>query len=201
MGLDERLGWMLFGCVIGFILGYIVRYLREIKEELDEVDDIVKERRFRRRANDDGFMRVWLVRDLAVLIVVIFTVWAAFTSANASKDVRDQQDRIDSITVCTSEYLARTIRVLNIRTDAVQERADANLELQKAQAKFFGLLLKIPPIPEGDRRAAADEYLKALDHFVEVSNKTKNDGKSDPYPTNAELSACIDNHGGSNGLQ
>jgi len=194
MALDERLGWMLFGCVIGFILGYIVRYLREIKEELDEVDTVVKERRFRRRSTDDGFMNIRYVRDIAVLIVVVATVWASIVSSHASKDVKDQQDEIDRVTVCTSEYLARTIRVLNIRTDAVQERADANLELQKAQSKFFSLLLKIPPIPEEDRRAAADEYLAALNHFVEVSNNTKRAGVSDPYPTNAQLSRCINSN-------
>lgn len=189
MDFDERLGWMLLGCGIGFILGYIVRSLRDLKGELDEVDGLVKRKLGDR--NEDGFMHVRYVRDLAVLIVVILTVWAAFASQKASNDVKAQQDRIDQITVCNSEYLARTIRTLNLRTDAVQSRADANLELQKAQAKFFTLLLKIPPLPEPDRREAAENYVKALNDFVEISDQTKEQGESSPYPTNAELQDCL----------
>ena len=190
MDFDERLGWMLLGCGIGFILGYIVRSLRYMKGELDEVDGLVK-RKLGDRETDDGFMNMRYIRDVAVLIVVVLTVWAAFASQKASNDVKAQQDRIDQITVCNSEFLSRTIRVLNIRTDAVQARADANYELQKAQAKFFKLLLEIPPLPETDQRQAAEEYVEALNTFVRVSKQTKAQGAATPYPTNEELQACL----------
>lgn len=197
MDFNERLGWLIVGGLVGFVLGYIVRSLRVIKEdvvaikdEVDEIDNIVKEKRQQTRA-DDGFMHVRYLRDIALLIALLVTLWAALASSKASNDVKDQQDRSDQVVICTSEYLARTIRVLNIRTTSVQDRADANLELQKAQAKFFQLLLKIPPLPEVDRRQAAEEYVKALQHFVVVSDRTKQTGVAIPYPTNAEFQTCL----------
>ena len=197
MDFNERLGWLILGGLVGFVLGYIVRSLRVIKEdvgaikdEVDEIDEIVKEKREHRRA-DDGFMHVRILRDVILLAVVIVVAWSAFASQKASNDVKAQQDRIDQITVCNSEFLARTIRILNIRTDAVQARADANYELQKAQAKFFKLLLEIPPLPEADQRQAAEEYVEALNTFVRVSKQTKAQGVATPYPTNEELQACL----------
>lgn len=197
MDFNERLGWLILGALVGFVLGYIVRSLREIREdvvvikdEVDEIDVIVKTKRDQSRA-DDGFMHIRFLRDIAVLIALLVTVWAAFASQKSSNEVKHQQNQIDQITVCTSEYLARTIRVLNLRTDAVQARADANLELQKAQSKFFKLLLEIPPLPAVDRREAADDYVKSLNKFIEISDTTKQAGESDPYPTNAEYQACL----------
>ena len=176
MDLSERLSWFIAGCVLGVVIGYIIRDIRDIKEEVDEVDGLVKRKLGERE--DDGFMNMRYVRDIAVLLVVIMTAWAAVASQKASNDVKEQQARTDQVVICTSEYLAQTIRALNLRTDAVQNRADANLELQKAQSAFFQLLLEIPPLPETDRREAAEKYVASLEHFVEVSDQTKNEGES-----------------------
>jgi hypothetical protein len=157
---------------------------------VDEIDNIVKEKR-RWRRSDDGFISIPIIRDVAILIVVLATVWAAFSAQKASNDSERANDRLSRVTLCTSEFTARTIRALNQRTTDVQNRADANLELQKSQATFFTLLLKQPPKPETVRREAAQRYLQALTDFVEASVTANKNSVSTPYPTNEEFNDCL----------
>lgn len=190
MSWTERLAWLSLGCFLGFVLGYIVRSLREIKEEVEEIDGIVKEKR-RHTREDDGFSRYPLMWDVVLLVVVILTAWGAFSSAKASNDAQDSQHQVAVVTTCNQEFLAKTIRALNIRTNSVQSRADANLELQKAQSEFFSLLLRKPPESEVVRSQAAEDYLNALKDFVRESGQAETTGTSFPYPTNEELSKCL----------
>lgn len=187
MGLDDRLGWLLLGCIIGFALGYIVRYLQEIKEELDEVDRVVK-----KNHNEDGFVRNPIVMDIALLFVVVLTVYAAFSSQQASNDVQASQDRIARITFCNQQYLSKTIQALNERTTYTQDQARANVDLQRAQGRFIGILLKNPPVADREVKDALTNYFTALTTFVTVNSKA--DAKVDtyPYPTNDELQNCLD---------
>jgi len=191
MSLDERLGWLLVGCVIGFVLGYIVRALRDIKEELDEVDGILK--KSPRSRNDRGFMRFPIISDIALLAVVLLTVWASFSSQHASNQVHEQQKVQTRITSCTNEYLAKTIKALNERTTYSQEQAAANVALQKAQSEFLGALLHVPPYSSEVKQKALQSYFETLNKFVEISGKSDDKVSQNPYPTATEFTDCV-NH-------
>lgn len=190
MNFQERIGWLIVGCMIGFAVGYIVRYLQEIKDELDEVDDIVT--KLARDPNDDGFVSSHIVGDIALLIVVLLVVWAAFSSQSASNDAKDTQRRFAQTTTCNQEYLTKTVRALNERTEFTQQQASANVDLQKAQADFFALLLRKPPESVAVRTDAAQTYLRTLTDFVAVSGKSAKKVEQYPFPTPEELSACFE---------
>jgi hypothetical protein len=186
MGLGDRLGWLLLGCLIGFVLGYIVRYLHEIKEELDEVDHVV-----RKSHNEDGFVRNPIVLDVTLLLVVALTVWAAFASQKASNEVQQSQKTISRITFCNEQYLSKTIEALNERTTYSQEQANSNVALQRAQARFLTVVLTDPPVSKVQSKAALGQYFDALTKFVTVNGKADQKIENYPYPTNTELEDCL----------
>lgn len=204
MDFDDRASWMFLGCLIGFALGYIVRALREIKsevsvikeeveeikEEVDEIDEVVKAKRDLRRS-DDGFMHVRILRDVAVLIVVVLTAFAAFASQRASDSVKETQEQQTKFISCSNKYLAETIKALNERTRYAQETADTNVELQRAQKDFFSLILRKPPESEAVRSDAARAYLNALRDFLAVSRITAIEVEKNPYPTSYDLESCL----------
>jgi len=197
MGLPDRLGWMLLGCAIGFFAGYVVRYLQDLKEELDEVDGIVK-KELGQRASDkeqsqDGFVRNDLFKDVALLVVVVLTVWAAFISAHASAKVQETQDYQTSSTDCTQQYLTKTVSALNERSQYTIDQTNANVKLQKAQADFFALLLRRPPESVSVQEKAAQDYLKALQNYVAVAEKSSKTAVLNPYPTDEALINCYNN--------
>lgn len=195
MDLYERLGWMLFGAVIGLFAGYLLRYLQDLKEELDEVDGIVKKELGKRQTdriqNQDGGMTVGdAVRNLALFIVVAVTVAAALISQHASDKANDALNRENVRSGCNQEFLVKTVKALNERTEFSSAQATANVTLQQAQADFFSLLLRKPPEPEATRSQAAQDYLKALREFIDVNSKTAQKARSFPYPTPEALRAC-----------
>lgn len=200
MGFPDRLGWMILGCAIGFFAGYVVRYLQDLKEELDEVDSIVKHELGKRASDkvpdqrkEDGFLRNDLFKDVMLLVVVIVTVWAAFASAHTSNEVKSSQQEQAATNDCTKEYLTKTVKALNERTEFTVQAAAANVALQKAQADFFALLLRKPPESVAVRTDAAQTYLKTLQDFVAVSEKARVKAGQFPYPTDERLQACYDN--------
>lgn len=184
MTLDDRLGWFLLGVLIGSILGYITRSLRLQKEELDEVRDaLVKD--------EKGFVRYPIVMDVALLLVVVFTVWASFASQRASNDLKDTQKDVARIAVCTSTVLSQALEALDERTTYAGEQATSNIELQKAQAQFLGVLLQEPPAQEKNRKNAANRYLNAVTDFVGTNTLAREKIQNYPYPTTDELSRCL----------
>ena len=194
MPFSERIGWLLLGMAVGFIAGYIVRALRElkddvhdVKEELHEVDEIVKHKLF----GDDGFMNNRIVADVLMVVVLAIVVWAAFASSKASRDVSAVNDKQDVSIDCTEDYLARTVEALNDRTTYTQAQAQANVELQKAQAEFLALIFRRPPYPQEKQEAAGQKYLNALTEFVEVSMKNVTTLEANPYPRPGEFQACL----------
>jgi hypothetical protein len=101
MDLIDRFTFLLVGCVLGFLIGYVVgqrRTIEHIKETVDEVDDIVKENlgepKQKRRRDERGFMRNPVRANLALLVVVLIAVSAAFLAQKAQNDLQDrvQQD-------------------------------------------------------------------------------------------------------------
>lgn len=108
MEFDERLGWLLLGCAIGFIMGYIVRSLHDIKEELHKVDNHVTHR------DERGIMRFPLAANTALVIVVCITAYAAFKSQKASNDVKDTQDDLAHVALCNQQYLKAQAEFLQV---------------------------------------------------------------------------------------
>lgn len=189
MDWTERLEWLILGCIIGFILGYIVRTLREIKEELDEVDEIVKNDR--NISGERGAMHGPTAAGVMLLVVVALSVWASFSSQKASNDAESTQAQLRQVTSCNTDYLSKTISVINARTRYAQRQAVANVELQKSQARFVSLLLKQPPPDDATSLAAFHEYLNDLNTFINTSSDQANVVEVHPYPTADELEACV----------
>jgi hypothetical protein len=190
MDWSERLMWLLLGCMIGFILGYIVRTLREIKDEVHEVDEIVKHDR-EIGNSERGALHGPTAAGVALIIVVGLSVWASFASARTNNDVQHTQAQLKQVTDCNKDYLSRTIGVINARTRYAQRQAIANVELQKSQARFINLLLHDPPPDQATSLAAFHEYLNDLNTFISTSSDQANTVEQNPYPTTAELDACV----------
>ena len=190
MGWPERLEWLILGCLIGFVLGYIVRTLRDIKEELDEVDEIVKQDHHIEN-QERGSIHTPTAAGVMLIVVVLITVWAAFASQKASNEVKSTQDQLARVTQCNKDYLSKTISTINARTRYTQRQAISNVQLQKSQARFIGLLLHDPPPDETQSRAAFLEYFNDLQAFLNTSTDAANVVEQNPYPTSAELDACI----------
>jgi ABC-type multidrug transport system fused ATPase/permease subunit len=178
MDLSDRLLYLVIGCAIGFTIGYIVRGLREIKEEVQELDEHVK-----RDRNDAGYMRFPIVADIALLVVVCLTVYAAFASQKASNAVQDNQR-------CSEEFLADTIAALNVRTEYTASQTEANVAVQKAQADFFLGIYEQPTNDEVELRLFS-EYATALEEFVKTSEKTSNNFEENKYPTAEDFKKCL----------
>lgn len=207
MGVYETFFHILLGVAIGYVIGRFHCYLRDIKEELDEVDDIVKTK----IQDERGFMRFPIAADIAVVITVLLCVWAAFSTqitnnkleanaerddiqqvelAQAQADLKDAQEAIERLSTCNSKYLTQTVVALNERTKYTQERANANVQVQKAQSRFWKFLLVEPPPSDAEGRAALEHYLTLIDEFVDASKAAAENVKLNPYPTDDDLAAC-----------
>jgi hypothetical protein len=189
MDLLERALYFCIGGFFGSILGYVVARLKVIDEKVEEVDDIVKTKL---SPDDRGFMRYPFVADVMLLLVVLVTVWAAFASQKASNDVQDTQERMNYVTDCNQKFLAKLLVAVNERTTFTGQQARANIELQRAQAKFLGVLLADPPKGEQIRIQAANEYFNSLTAYVDVNGKAARSVEENPYPTIEEFGQCLE---------
>lgn len=115
MDWNERLGWLVLGMLAGFVLGYIVRSLREIKEELDEVKDLEKEH-IREHHDEElpergeqGLTRKPVLLDIVLLLVVLLTAYAAFSSQKNSNDLEENY-KADTIARCQSAVDSRNVQ-------------------------------------------------------------------------------------------
>lgn len=219
MDLNDRVFYVILGCVIGFFLGYFVRLIQDVgkiqkamtlvgaevhdmKEEVDEINIDMKDRR---RRNEDGFMRVPLIADLLVVLVLSLTFWAAYTTGEtnnhlekAVSDIQAVQDtaakqdkRIERISQCTLQFTSKTLTALNQRTTYSVDLAQANIEVLQAQADFLKIVLIIPPVSPTDSRAALQVYVTALDQFNNIAEKNKDKITTYEFPTNEELAQCL----------
>lgn len=211
---SDRLGWIL----LGMALGYIIRLLQDMKREVHEVDEIVTRRERKkaskqRRARDEGgFMSNRYAADIAMVLVFVMCLYATFSTGStnnkleeAVKDLSAQQAnlkanakadeqtqlRLARITVCTQDYLSRTIEALNQRTEFTQAQADANVKLQKAQSEFLRVVITQPPLSEAEQEAALELYVSRLQAFVEVAGKNKDSVVGSEYPTPEQLRSCL----------
>ncbi len=195
MSLDDRLGFLLLGCFIGFVLGYIVRSLRDIKEELDEVDEIVKRDRGER---DRGAISLRLVEQIALVVVLIVVAWAAFASQQANNAIdkqqqgyEDQQAFIARISTCNKVYLSKALEALNERTTYSEAQVNSNVDLQTSFATLLGTLLHKPPYSDRKRNRATQQYYHDLTNYVSIADKTKQKVQENPFPTDKALDDCL----------
>ena len=212
---SDRVGWIL----LGMALGYIIRLLQEMKKEVHEVDEIVtrreqrsKTKKPRRERDEGGFMRFPLAADIAMGLVFAMCLWATFTTGatnnkleDAIGDLKAQQTsivagqkedeqiqlRLARITVCTQEYLGKTIKALNTRTEFTQAQANANVKLQQAQTEFLQVVLIRPPVSEAEREAALRLYVTRLEEFVAIADKNRKATAKSDYPKREELQSCL----------
>lgn len=201
MDLADRAMMLVIGGLIGFVFGYIVARLRVIKDELDEVkeelDEVVETTHDHPRPEETrgrserGSMKRPTVPGVALLIVVLLTAWAAFTSQRATHETQETQEQVVKLAVCNQEFLGKTILALNERTTYSGDATEANVDLQKSQAAFFAVYLGPPPSTAAARREAASDYLKDLTAFISISEKSKLKVENNPYPTNVELAECL----------
>jgi hypothetical protein len=193
MAFDDRLTSLLLGLVIGFVLGYFVRLMREIKKELDEVEKVVKDlgdhdndQNGKHKREETGFMRYPMVANVAILLVVGLTAYAAFLSQKA---VNDSQDAV----TCNRQTLAEVIESLNERSTYSTDMAKANIELQRSQSDFFAVLLHKPPYSDARRSRAVRKYYEDLQTFLSLAEKNQGKLSNNPYPTIDDFSGCLDN--------
>ena len=216
MAFDDRLLFLLLGVGIGFVFGYLTRLLQgvrdikkeldEVKEELNEVDSIVKENLGDHhysgthvgtdeepisRQNEKGFMTYRWGANIAVLLMVVLTAWAAFVSQKASNDVKHSQERIEQIVSCNRATTADVIESLNGRSTYSVNMAQANIDLQRAQSDFFTLLAHKPPYSEERRTRAFLAYLDSLTAFLELAEKNKGNLATNDFPTIDDFEDCL----------
>lgn len=89
MDLLERAIFFAVGLGAGFVLGLITASIRRIQEEVHVVKDIVEHGQPEPDENkgEEGFLRRTTFNQVALGILVILTAYAAFTSANTSRQV------------------------------------------------------------------------------------------------------------------
>lgn len=195
MSFDDRLFWLLLGCVIGFFAGYVTKSFRTmeaIDKKLDEVEEIViKDVEQHRQRNEQGFFQNPIGSKLALLIVIALTVFAAFSSQKATNDVTRAQGNITRISYCNQVYLSRVIAAVNERTTYTRTQVTANVALQKAQAEMLAILIKRPPVSDADQNSAIQGYFNALTKFVQANSNYENAADANPYPTDEDFTACI----------
>jgi cell division protein FtsB len=202
MSLDDRLYWLIIGCLIGFVLGYLTKMLRDaekklddIKEEVDEIEEIVKFEHpdwHSRKRDERGIMSTRVGSNIALVIVVTITAFAAFQANKAVNQVHETQNRQAAITSCTETYLKDTIRTLNLRTVFTLSASRGNVRLQTAQANWLTILAHKPPPTPAENQKAFHTYFRALRTYVRLGTNSQRTANTNPYPTDKDLVDCID---------
>lgn len=204
MGLDERLGYIVLGALIGFVVGYMTGRLRDIETLVKEVDEIVKEDRgidpeADQDRNERGVARFTpFLKQLPLFLALVFTLYAAFSAqaaTNKEKQTSERLDatvqRLDDLTTCNTDILGKALNALNERTTYSGDQAALQLELQKAQATFLRIIIGPPPPTDEAAFAALKEYFDKLTQFAVVSEKSQEKIRNNSYPTKDQLDACF----------
>jgi len=137
--------------------------------------------------------RKGIINGVALALVVVATLYAAFTSAFTSSKVDEAQTQRDREVACTSQVLFDTVEALNDRTVKAAALAEGNVRLIDAQAKFLRTTLKLRDVgvmDEAARRAALVAYLDAIKTFSKVSAEVQDARADNPFPTETEYREC-----------
>lgn len=200
MGMDDRVAYLVLGCIIGFILGYFVRSLRDIRQTTHHTDEVVTKIR-----DESGFIKKVSASGIALFLVVALSFFASVQSqmnSNAVEKNQKQQKEIltafgknqtqqKRIVTCTQSYLSKVLVAVNERTTYSKDQSLAVITLQKAQAEFITLALQDPPLESSRVEKGLRTYLNSLNAYVEIVSKTANKQAQNAYPTDEALASCL----------
>lgn len=191
MTIDERIGWLLVGCMVGFILGYCVRILENVSEH-DRIRLNTQQRVNARLEDERGVLHTRLYGNIALLMVVAITIWAAVVSQQASNDVRELQKRNAQIILCNQNVVIEALDVLNERTMFTSNHWEANLELQVAHSNMLEIVLREQPLSPGTYTRESKLYLEKLTTFIDTTEKANANRATKPYPSADDIKLCVD---------
>lgn len=145
MEFDDRVKWLLLGCLIGFVLGYIVRSLKDIKEELHEVDDVLKGACG--IPNDEqGSIRIPRMQEIGLFIVVLLTVYSSFQAGYTNM-------RLNKTVNCITKYNTYQGKAMTGRDTAIKQGTDSEIHLWTQYGRLYALATKNPlKIPEAQEK-------------------------------------------------
>jgi len=182
MDLEERVLYFLIGTVIGGLIGYIIRVLQDTIGRDDVTfnsDEAEEKKKFK-------------FTSAALLVVVVLTAYASFSSQKTSNSIQDTQEQLQLIASCNQKYLDQTVTALSERTTYTRSQADANLDLQRAQSIFLTVLVRQPPATPAEEDRATNEYYDTLTEFIEIAGLTAGKVAQNPFPEPAALASCYD---------
>lgn len=200
MDLIERVAYFALGGVLGYILGFIVGRLRKIGADVYDIKkefEAVKNKLTKNRG-EDGIMSHRWSANLALIIVVLMTMYAALLSQGASNRSNETADRILDLQTsqkqnldCTTQVLFDAVSALNERTTYTGAQLNANLRLVQGQLEFLNSLATEPPLTEEQELANYFEYVRQVKRFVRLAEQTQVQQNQNPYPTVEDLTSCL----------
>lgn len=183
--------WLAVGLFLGYIAGRLHNDQRMIKE-------YVMERKTKPVKDERGISTHRISADIAAAVIVVITAIAAFQSNQASNDgnaaieqIQTQNEVRARENRCISSVWFATVQALNERTTYSGAQAQANRDLQEAQAELLAFFLNRSDSTEEEARAKIQDYFGALRAFLDLANKTLGQQTKFDYPTEDEFVACL----------
>lgn len=176
MDFDDRLSWLVVGCLIGFVLGYAAKTLRETHQTAELSAAMTNK--------ESGFIQFPVVANVCLALAMCITLGAAVSTQNA-------KNRMDRSVICNQKILDELLIVVNARTNHSVLASESNVELQKSQAKMLRTLLHKPPYSERRQDEATKDHFDNLLKFLDLSEKSAKSADTYSYPTVADLEACL----------
>ena len=175
MRADEIAMYLLLGCVIGLIGGGLTNLGINLEHNHHKS----------RNKTDRGFIKnnVWV--DVALVFVLILSVWASFASQRAT-------NQLQAVTHCNKINIRDTIAALNGHTVFVESQAQANIALQKDQSEYLrAVVLDLNEYSIQEQKLILRDYIEALTVFLDFSEINLAQMKKYPYPDLLDFNECI----------
>lgn len=182
MDLWERMLWLAIGCFIGFVLGYIVRSLHDIKEKVEHVEETVLEvdqKNSKWDQNDKGFMRHPLAADIAMILVLGVTIFAAFSTSKVNAEL---QRTID----CITNHNVSQSGALKSRDGKIKAGTQSEIDLWARYEKLYKTAKKEPKKIPALQEILNKAIIKHKEHLIELQETRE----EHPYPKPDVLSNC-----------
>lgn len=175
MRADEIAMYLLLGCVIGLIGGGLTNLGINLEHNHHKS----------RNKTDRGFMKNNVWGNVALVFVLILSVWASFASQRAT-------NQLQAVTHCNKIHIRDTLAALNGRTVFVESQAQANIALQKAQSEYLrAVVLDLNEYSIQEQKLILRDYIEALTVFLDFSEINLAQMKKYPYPDPLDFNECI----------